>query len=153
MEYKLKEGIKAPEFALVGSDGEAHKLSDYLGKTVILYFYPKDNTPGCTKEAQDFSERFQEFKDKNAVILGVSADSLKSHEKFVNKIEIPFVLLADENGEVIKLYDVLQEKSMYGKTYMGIERTTFIINEEGIILRIFNKVKVPNHVCTILENI
>lgn len=145
----LTEGIKAPDFSLIGSDKKEHKLSDYLGKKVILYFYPRDNTPGCTKEAIAFKDSFQEFIDKNTIILGVSRDSLASHDKFITKHELPFILLSDENEEVCKLYDVLKEKNLYGKKSIGIERSTFIINEEGIISKIYRKVKVANHIETI----
>ncbi|WP_040327312.1 peroxiredoxin [Clostridium ihumii] len=145
----LTEGIKAPDFSLIGSDKKEHKLSDYLGKKVILYFYPRDNTPGCTKEAIAFKDSFQEFIDKNTIILGVSRDSLASHDKFITKHELPFILLSDENEEVCKLYDVLKEKNLYGKKSIGIERSTFIINEEGIICKIYRKVKVANHIETI----
>lgn len=145
----LTEGIKAPDFSLIGSDKKEHKLSDYLGKKVILYFYPRDNTPGCTKEAIAFKDSFQEFIDKNTIILGVSRDSLASHDKFITKHELPFILLSDENEEVCKLYDVLKEKNLYGKKSIGIERSTFIINEEGIISKIYRKVKVVNHIETI----
>jgi thioredoxin-dependent peroxiredoxin len=153
MEYKLKEAMPAPDFSLMGSDGKEHKLSDYKGKNVALYFYPKDNTSGCTKEAEDFTQYFRDFDSKNTVIIGISKDSLKSHSNFINKVGIPFLLLSDENEEVINLYDVLKEKSMYGRKYMGVERTTFIIDERGIIKKIYNKVKVTNHVCNVLNDI
>lgn len=153
MEYKLKEAMAAPDFSLMGSDGKEHRLSEYKGKNVILYFYPKDNTSGCTKEAQDFTQYFKDFNGKNAIVIGISKDSLKSHAKFIEKVQIPFLLLSDENEEVIKLYDVLREKSMYGRKYMGVERTTFIIDENGIIKKIYNKVKVTGHVCSVLNDI
>lgn len=141
----------APEFSLVGSDNNIHKLSDYNGKKVILYFYPKDNTPGCTTEACDFKEYFENFKDLNAVVLGVSRDSLVSHDKFISKLGLPFVLLSDETEELCKLYDVIKEKNMYGKKLFGIERSTFIIDENGILIKEFRKVKVKNHVDEILN--
>lgn len=142
----LTEGMKAPNFSIIGSDNKAHSLSDYLGKKVILYFYPKDNTPGCSTEAKNFRDNIDAFKDKNTVILGVSRDSIASHNKFIMKFELPFILLSDENEEVCKLYDVMKEKNMYGKKSIGIERSTFLIDEEGNISKIYRKVKVAGHV-------
>jgi peroxiredoxin Q/BCP len=147
MENKtLKEGDKAPDFTLVGSDKKEHKLSDYLNRKVILYFYPKDNTPGCSQEAQDFKNELEEFSSKNTVILGISRDSIKSHDKFIAKYDLPFILLSDEDETVCNLYGVLKEKNMFGKKSIGIERSTFLINENGIITKIYRKVKVPGHV-------
>lgn len=142
----LKEGMKAPDFTLMGSDKKEHKLSDYLNKKVILYFYPKDNTPGCSQEAQDFKNAIEEFNKKDTIIIGVSRDSLKSHDKFIAKYELPFLLLSDEEEVVCNLYGVLKEKTMFGKKCFGIERSTFVINEDGIITNIFRKVKVSGHV-------
>lgn len=142
----LKEGMKAPDFTLMGSDKKEHKLSDYLNKKVILYFYPKDNTPGCSQEAQDFKNAMEEFNKKDTVIIGISRDSLKSHDKFIAKYELPFLLLSDEEEVVCNLYGVLKEKTMFGKKCFGIERSTFVINEDGIITNIFRKVKVSGHV-------
>ncbi|SHK59390.1 peroxiredoxin Q/BCP [Clostridium cavendishii DSM 21758] len=142
---------KAPEFSLIGSDNNIHKLTDYRGKKVILYFYPKDNTPGCTTEACDFKEYFENLKDLNAIVLGVSRDSLASHDKFISKLGLPFILLSDENEELCKLYDVIKEKNMYGKKVLGIERSTFIIDEDGILIKEFRKVKVKGHVEEILN--
>ncbi|MFL0168225.1 peroxiredoxin [Candidatus Clostridium helianthi] len=142
----LEEGMKAPDFALVGSDKKEHKLSDYLNKKVILYFYPKDNTPGCSQEAQDFKNALDDFDTQNAVILGVSRDSLTSHDKFITKYELPFILLSDEKEEVCNLYGVLKEKNMFGKKSIGIERSTFVIDENGIISKIYRKVKVTGHI-------
>lgn len=142
----LTEGMKAPDFTLMGSDKNEHKLSDYLGEKVILYFYPKDNTSGCSKEALAFTSVYNDFKEKNLVILGVSRDSLKSHDKFIEKYNIPFVLLSDEKEEVCNLYGVLKEKNIYGKKTIGIERSTFIIDESGNIEKIYRKVKVAGHV-------
>ena len=151
MENKVLEvGMMAPDFSLMGSDGKEHKLSDYKGKRVILYFYPKDNTPGCSLEAQDFKAHHEEFLNKNTVILGVSRDSLKSHDKFITKYDLPFILLSDENEEVCKLYDVLKEKNMFEKKVFGIERSTFVIDEGGKIQDIFRKVKVKGHVESLL---
>ena len=138
----LEIGKKVPDFKIIGSDNKEHSLSDYLGKTVILYFYPKDNTPGCTTEACDFRDNSANFKDKNAIIIGVSRDSIKTHSNFINKFQLPFLLLSDKEEELCKLYDVIKEKKLYGKTYMGIERSTFIINPEGILTHEFRKVKV-----------
>ncbi len=147
----LEIGKKAPDFKIIGSDNKEHSLSDYLGKTVILYFYPKDNTPGCTTEACDFRDNSANFKDKNAIIIGVSRDSIKTHSNFINKFQLPFLLLSDKEEELCKLYDVIKEKKLYGKTYMGIERSTFIINPEGILTHEFRKVKVKDHVNEILS--
>lgn len=147
----LEIGKKAPDFRIIGSDNKEHSLSDYLGKTVILYFYPKDNTPGCTTEACDFRDNSANFKDKNAIIIGVSRDSIKTHSNFINKFQLPFLLLSDKEEELCKLYDVIKEKKLYGKTYMGIERSTFIINPEGILTHEFRKVKVKDHVNEILS--
>lgn len=146
----IEKGMKAPEFSVIGSDNIVHKLSDYLGKKVILYFYPKDNTPGCSTQAQNFRDYHKEFTEKNTIILGVSRDSLKSHEKFITKYELPFVLLSDESEELCNLYGVMKEKTMFGKKVFGIERSTFIINEEGIITDIYRKVKVAGHVESLL---
>ncbi|OOM70579.1 peroxiredoxin [Clostridium sp. BL-8] len=142
----LKEGLKAPDFTLIGSDKKEHKLSDYLNKKIILYFYPKDNTPGCSQEAQDFKDAIKEFNSKNIVILGISRDSLKSHDKFIAKYDLPFILLSDEDETVCNLYGVLKEKNMFGKKSIGVERSTFLINEDGIITKVYRKVKVPGHV-------
>lgn len=141
----IAEGKKAPDFTLLDQDGNKVKLSDFKGKYVVLYFYPKDNTSGCTKEACNFRDTFTKFKSVDAVILGVSPDSVSSHKKFAEKYNLPFRLLADENKKVVEKYGVWKEKSMYGKKYMGVERTTFIIDPEGKIKKIFPKVKVDNH--------
>ena len=137
----LEVGIKAPDFELPDQNGELHKLSDYLGKKVILYFYPKDNTAGCTKQACGFSERYPQFTEKGAVILGVSKDSVASHKRFEEKQGLLFTLLSDTERKVIEAYDVWKEKKNYGKISMGIVRTTYLINEEGTIEKAFGKVK------------
>lgn len=142
----LAEGMKAPDFTLMGSDGKEHRLSDYLGKKVVLYFYPKDNTPGCSTQAQAFRDHFEHFTNENTVILGISRDSLTSHEKFIAKYELPFVLLSDQDEVVCKLYDVLKEKNMFGRIVFGIERSTFVIDETGVLTKIYRKVKVAGHV-------
>ena len=145
-EIILKEGTPAPDFTLMGSDQKEHRLSNYIGKNVILYFYPRDNTPGCSKEAEAFRDHFDSFTTANTVILGISRDTLTSHDKFITKYNLPFVLLSDRTEEVCKLYDVLKEKNMCGRIGIGIERSTFIINEQGILTKIYRKVKVAGHV-------
>ena len=149
----LKQGDKAPEFKLTADDGKNYSLKDFKGKKLILYFYPKDMTSGCTAEACDFRDNIKMFAKKNASIIGVSKDSVESHNKFKSKYELPFTLLSDENMEMLKAYEVWKEKSMYGRKYMGIERTTYIIDEKGIIKEIFNKVKVNGHIEEILNKI
>lgn len=131
----------APDFSLIDKDGSSHKLSDYLGKKVILYFYPKDNTSGCTKQALNYKDLFNDIIDKNAVIIGISKDSKKSHMNFVSKYDLLFILLSDENLEAIKAYDVWHEKKLYGRTYMGVVRTTYIIDEKGYIISAEENVK------------
>jgi thioredoxin-dependent peroxiredoxin len=143
----IAEGQKAPEFTLQANGSDSISLSDYRGKNVVvLYFYPKDDTPGCTKEACSFRDTQAEFGKLGAVVLGVSADSVKSHEKFAEKYHLPFPLLADEDKSVNKAYGVWKEKSMYGKTFLGTERTTFVIDKEGVIRKIFPKVNVEVHI-------
>ena len=147
----LKEGNKAPQFTLKDQSGKSVSLKDFLGKQVVLYFYPKDDTPGCTKEACNFRDDFDEIKKENAVILGVSADAEVRHNKFIEKYKLQFALLSDENKKVLEKYGVWQEKSMYGRKYMGIVRSTFIIDEKGKLKKIFPKVKVTNHNIEVLE--
>ncbi|MGL4875255.1 MAG: peroxiredoxin [Clostridium sp.] len=142
----LEIGNLAPDFKGLGSDEKEHSLSDYRGKKIILYFYPKDNTPGCSVEAQDFKEYNEKFIDKNTVIIGVSRDTVKSHNRFIEKYELPFLLISDESQEICNLYGVMKEKNMFGKKVFGIERSTFIIDEEGKIKDIYRKVKVKGHV-------
>jgi len=151
MEKLNFEGQMAPDFTLAGSDGKEHSLKDYRGKKVILYFYPKDNTPGCTNEAIAFKENTENLSGLNAVVLGVSRDSLTSHEKFINKFGLPFVLLSDAESQVCELYGVLKEKNMFGKKSIGIERSTFVIDEEGKVIKEFRKVKVDGHINEVLE--
>ena len=141
----LKVGDKAPQFSLPTGDDKTLTLKDFKGKKIVLYFYPKDDTSGCTKEACSFQENLSAVKKKGAIVLGISADSASSHAKFAKKYDLSFPLLSDEKREVLKAYGVWKEKSMYGRKYMGIERTTFIIDEEGMIARIFPKVKVDGH--------
>jgi peroxiredoxin Q/BCP len=149
----LKEGDKAPDFELIGDDGKYYKLKDFRGKKVILYFYPKDMTPGCTTEACEFRDSHKAFTKKNTVILGVSADSAEKHIKFKNKYDLPFTLLSDENKSMLEKYGVWQEKNNYGKKYMGIVRTTFIIDENGKIEKIYNKVSAKGHAENVLKTL
>lgn len=149
----LKEGDKAPEFTLKDTNGKTVSLKDFRGKKVVLYFYPKDDTPGCTKEACSFRDNLPAFGDLNAVVLGVSADTEESHRKFTSKYNLPFTLLSDPDKKVIQEYGVWKEKNMYGKKSMGIERTTFVIDEQGRIMKVFPKVKVDGHVEEVMEAI
>ena len=137
----LSVGTKAPDFTLPDQNGELRKLSDYRGQKVILYFYPKDMTPGCTKQACGFAELYPQFRERGAVVLGISKDSVASHKKFEEKYGLPFTLLADPEKEVIQRYDVWKEKKLYGKVSMGVVRTTYLIDEEGIIVKADDKVK------------
>ena len=141
----LEVGTKAPDFTLPDQNGNMHSLSEYRGKKVILYFYPKDNTPGCTKQACGFAERYPQFTEKGAVVLGVSKDSVASHKKFEEKYGLPFTILADPELVAIQAYDVWQEKKNYGKTYMGVVRTTYLIDENGKIVKAFDKVKAADN--------
>ena len=138
-------GKKAPAFSLQNQEGEKISLNDFKGKNVILYFYPKDNTSGCTQEACNLRDHFPNFGRLDAVILGVSPDSVESHKKFAAKYNLPFNLLSDEKKELVEKYEVWKEKSMYGRKYMGVERSTFVIDKAGKVRKIFRKVKVPNH--------
>jgi thioredoxin-dependent peroxiredoxin len=146
-----KVGQKAPDFTVVTDAGTKVKLSDFKGKKVVLYFYPKDDTPGCTKEACAFRDGIDEIKAKGAVVIGVSTDSVESHKKFKSKFDLNFPLLADTDKKIVEAYGTWKEKSMYGKKYMGIERTTFVIDEQGKITHIFPKVKVDQHYDEVLE--
>lgn len=141
----LEVGTKAPDFTLPDQNGNMHSLSEYRGKKVILYFYPKDNTAGCTKQACGFAERYPQFTEMGAVVLGVSKDSVASHKKFEEKYGLPFTLLADPELVAIQAYDVWQEKKNYGKTYMGVVRTTYLIDENGKIVKAFDKVKAADN--------
>ena len=149
----LEIGNKAPDFTLPDQDGNPVSLKDYRGQKVILYFYPKDMTSGCTKQACGFAELYPQFREKDAVVLGVSKDSVASHKKFEEKYGLPFRLLSDEGLEVIKAYGVWQEKSNYGKKYMGIVRTTYLIDEEGKVLKVFTKVKAAENPKEMLQEI
>jgi peroxiredoxin Q/BCP len=147
----IKVGDKASAFSLPSGDGTTISLKDFKGKKVVLYFYPKDNTSGCTKEACSFQENLSALKKKGAVLLGVSADGVNSHARFASKFDLSFPLLSDETKEVLKAYGVWKEKSMYGRKYMGIERTTFVIDERGTVVHIFPKVKVEGHTREVLD--
>lgn len=142
----IELGKKAPAISLVDNNNKTRTLKEFLGKKVIVYFYPKDNTSGCTAEACDFRDAFPNFKKTKAVIIGISPDSVESHKKFVEKYDLPFILLSDEDKKVCEKYGVWKEKSMYGRKYMGVERTTLLIDEKGIIKKIYSKVKVKGHV-------
>lgn len=149
----LKIGDKAPDFTLMTDEGHPLSLHSLQGKKVILYFYPKDNTPGCTQEACDFRDSLGQFADKNTVILGVSKDTVEKHQKFKNKYALPFTLLADTNGDVCEAYGIINKKSLFGKTFLGIQRSTFIIDEQGIIRAIWRKVKVNDHIKQVLNEL
>ena len=147
----LTVGTKAPDFTLHDQNGAEVRLSDFLGKKVVLYFYPKDNTPGCTRQACAFAGSYVAFKDQNVVVIGVSKDSVASHVKFTQKYELPFILLADPELEAIQAYGVWQEKKLYGKVSMGVVRSTYIIDEQGMIVKVMPKVKPDTNAAEILE--
>ncbi len=146
---KLAVGNKAPLFSLKGTGGD-WSLTDAVGGPVVIYFYPRDNTPGCTQEGESFTSHFAQFKKAGGKIVGISADSIESHEKFKKKMGFPFDLLSDPDQRICKLYDVIQEKSMYGKKYMGIERSTFLIDAKGVLRQEWRKVKVNGHAEAVL---
>ena len=137
----LEKGTKAPEFSLPDENGEIRNLSDYKGKKLILYFYPRDNTPGCTKQACGFADLYPQFSEKGVEIIGISKDSVASHKKFKEKYSLPFTILSDTELKTIQAYDVWKEKKLYGKTSMGIVRTTYLIDENGVIIKAMDKVK------------
>lgn len=150
----LEVNTKAPDFTLEDANGNKVSLSDFKGKKVVVYFYPKDNTPGCTRQACAFSNAYNTFNEKNIVIIGISKDSKESHSKFITKYNLPFILLSDESLEVIKAYDVWHEKNMYGKKTFGVVRTSYLIDEEGTIIQVLKKVKPdtnPEEVLKFLE--
>lgn len=147
----LEIGMKAPAFTLFDKDGNAVSLSDCLGKKVVLYFYPKDNTPGCTRQACAFAAAYEGFKSKNVVVIGISKDSVASHQKFAQKYDLPFILLSDPELQAIQAYGVWQEKKLYGKVSMGVVRTTFIIDEQGNIEKVMPKVKPDTNAAEILS--
>ena len=147
----LEKGTKAPDFTLFDKDGNGVSLSDFSGKKIVLYFYPKDNTPGCTRQACAFAESFEKFKELDAVVIGISKDSVSSHVKFAEKYSLPFVLLSDPEHKVIEAFGAWQEKKNYGKTYFGTVRSTFIIDKNGIIEKVMPKVKPDTNAAEILE--
>lgn len=152
----LSVGTKAPDFSTFDQNGKRISLQDFLGKKVVLYFYPKDNTPGCTKEACAFRDKISLFQDRNVVVIGVSIDSIKSHKSFVDKYQLPFTLLSDTDKDIVEAYGVWGEKTLYGKKYFGINRVTYLIDESGNIAKVFAKVKPEIHaeeILGVLENI
>jgi len=148
---RVKLGKKVPDFTATATNDSVFSLSENMGKNIVIYFYPKDNTPGCTKEGEDFRDQFETFISNNTVVVGVSRDSVKSHDKFICKYNFPFDLIADEDETVCQLFDVIKEKNMYGRKYMGIERSTFLINTNGILVDEWRKVKVKGHVEKVLD--
>lgn len=149
----LEIGTKAPDFTLPDQNGTMHSLSEFKGKKVILYFYPKDNTSGCTKQACAFGELYPQFTEKGATVIGISKDSVASHKNFESNYSLPFTLLSDTELTAIKAYDVWKEKTMYGKKYMGIERSTYLIDENGFIVKAFAKVKAPENPAQMLNEL
>ncbi|OFX26838.1 MAG: hypothetical protein A2Z07_01005 [Armatimonadetes bacterium RBG_16_67_12] len=146
----LKVGEQAPDFVSMTDTGTTVSLAGFRGKKVVLFFYPRDDTPGCTKEACSFRDQHQVILDQGAVVLGVSTDGVDSHVKFKEKYHLPFPLISDESRAIVTAYDVWKEKSLYGKTYMGTERTTFVLDEQGVITHVFPKVRVDGHVEEVL---
>ena len=149
----LEAGMIAPDFALLDSEGREHKLSDYFGKKIVLYFYPKDNTPGCTRQACAFASAYDEFRRRDIVVIGISRDSVASHKRFSEKYNLPFILLSDPDLAAIQSYGVWQEKKLYGKTSFGVVRTTFIIDEDGKISAVMPKVRPDTNAGEILDNL
>ncbi len=149
----LEVGTKAPDFQLMNQEGKEVTLSEYRGKKVILYFYPRDNTPGCTTQACGFAELYPQIQEKGAIVLGVSKDSVASHQKFKEKYQLPFTLISDPDLQAIQAYDVWKEKNMYGKKVMGVVRTTYLIDEDGVIIKAFDKVKAANNPQQMLDEI
>lgn len=147
----LEAGIVAPDFYLPDENGDFHRLSDFKGQKVVVYFYPKDNTPGCSKQACAFKNAYDDFKKENVKVIGISKDSQRSHKNFITKYELPFLLLSDIEKEAIEAYDVYQEKKMYGKTYMGVVRATYIIDEKGFIEKVYKKASPDKNANEILE--
>ncbi len=153
MTESIEEGVLAPAFSAPRDGGDTVSLADYAGQTVVLYFYPKDDTSGCTKEAQEFTALIDDFAQAGAIVIGVSKDSVKKHDKFRDKYALGVVLVSDETTAICEDFGVWKEKSMYGKTYMGIERSTFIIDGEGVVRRVFRKVKAAGHAAQVLETV
>ena len=150
---KVKIGKKIPSFSMILDDGSELKSKDFNGKYIVIYFYPKDSTPGCTKEGEDFRDLHKEFIKRNAQIYGVSRDSIASHQKFKAKYKFPFRLISDEDESLCNIFDVIKEKNMYGRKYMGIERSTFLINDKGQLLSEWRKVKVKGHAQEVLDTL
>ena len=146
----LKAQMKAPDFSLLDKDGKTVRLSDFQGKKVVLYFYPKDNTPGCTRQACAFAASYEQFKMQDVIVIGISKDSVASHLKFAQKYDLPFILLSDPELQAIQAYDVWQEKKLYGKVSMGVVRTTYIIDEQGVIEKVMPKVKPDTNAADVL---
>ena len=146
-------GDQVPDLKLPASNGEQVSLKDFEGKYIVLYIYPKDDTPGCTKQACAFRDTHKDFEDLNAVIIGLSKDGESSHEKFINKYELPFLLLSDENLELMKVFGAWKEKSMYGRTFLGVQRSTFLIDPQGKVVHIWPKVRVAGHIEKVLEEL
>lgn len=149
----IEIGNKAPNFKLASSNGETISLNSFKDKNVLIYFYPKDSTPGCTKQAIGFTEHADEFEKRNTIVLGISPDSLASHEKFIKKHNLNVILLADEEKQAIESYGVWKEKKMYGRTFMGVERSTFLVDRTGTVKAIWRKVKVAKHIQEVLEEL
>ena len=147
----LETGMKAPDFSLLDKEGNTVRLSDFQGKKVVLYFYPKDNTPGCTRQACAFAASYEQFKAQDIAVIGISKDSVASHQKFAQKYDLPFILLSDPQLQAIQAYGVWQEKKLYGKVSMGVVRTTYIIDEQGIIEKVMPKVKPDTNAAEILS--
>lgn len=147
----LETGIKAPDFTLLDKNGEQVSLSQFLGKKVVLYFYPRDNTPGCTRQACAFAQSYDAFHERDVVVIGISKDSVASHVKFAEKHQLPFILLSDPELEAIQAYDVWKEKKLYGKVSMGVVRTTYVIDEQGVIEKVMPKVKPDTNAAEILS--
>ena len=149
----LNVGDKAPAFSLLDQDGKTHTLADYAGTWKVIYFYPKDDTPGCTKEACGLRDAFPSFGDVNTTVLGVSKDSVQKHKKFADKYELPFTLLSDESTDMIQAYGAWKEKSMFGKTYMGINRISYLVDPDGVIAKVYPKVKPAEHAKELLQDL
>jgi peroxiredoxin Q/BCP len=147
----LEVGVKVKNFKLPDAKGNIHQLNDFLGKRIVIYFYPKDNTSGCTTQACAFRDQYDAFKEKDVVVIGISKDSPKSHQKFIDQYDLPFLLLSDENIEVCQYFGVYIEKSMYGRKYMGVNRSTFILDEQGIITHVFKKASPKENALDILR--
>jgi thioredoxin-dependent peroxiredoxin len=149
----IETGKKIADFTALATSDLTFRLSDFSDKNILLYFYPKDNTPGCTQEGKDFRDHYSAFQEKDIEIFGISRDGIKAHENFKNKHEFPFELISDKDEAVCQLFDVIKEKKMYGKTHMGIERSTFLIGKEGILIKQWRKVKVKEHLQQVLDEI